>query len=44
MILVRPRNPSARNQSKLMMYKSGEGINPLPLNNSDEYAGGLYAG
>ena len=36
MILVRPRNPSSNNRSKLIIYKSGERISPTPLKISDE--------
>jgi len=36
MILVRPRNASTNNQSKLIIYKSGEGISATPLKISDE--------
>jgi len=43
MILVRPKNPSTNNPSKIMMYKSGEGINhnPVTLNGSDDCGGAL---
>jgi hypothetical protein len=36
MILVRPRNPSSNNRSKLLIYNSGERISPTPLKYSDE--------
>jgi hypothetical protein len=36
MILVRPRNASTNNQSKLIIYKSGERISATPLKISDE--------
>jgi hypothetical protein len=36
MILVRPRNASTNNQSKLIIYKSGERNSGTPLKISDE--------